>query len=308
MNPRLHRLAFELSAFALLALAACSESVTPPRESLTTREEAPERHIALEGQPNFRDLGGYRTADGRAVRWRQVYRSGELGQLTEEDGAALEPLRLASVYSFLLPEETAKHGPDRVPEGTRTVALPIASERAGKATRQVHESIRSGDFQAMPPEINAEFHRMLLQDGREQYAALLRGLADPANRPLVFHCSHGIHRTGTATAILLSALGVPWETIREDYLLSNEYRREEIDHELARIRGMVAEKKGVDPAEIDMTNVEAFFVLDGSYIDGSLEQAVADYGSMEGYIREGLGITDEEIERLRAQLLEPAAD
>jgi protein-tyrosine phosphatase len=308
MKARARSLAVLWTAIALLTLAACSESAIPPRESVSEREPAPTRHVPLEGQPNFRDLGGYRTADGRSVRWGQVYRSGELGQLSDEDVAALEPLGLASVYSFLLPEETEKHGHDRVPEGTRTVPVPIVSERAAAATRQVHGSIRSGDFRAMPPELNAEFHRMLLEDGREQYAALLRGLADPANRPLVFHCSHGIHRTGTAAAILLSVLGVPWETIREDYLLSNEYRREEIARELERIRSMVAGKQGVDPAEVDMANVEAFFVLDGSYIDGALEQAVADYGSVEGYVREGLGLSDEEIERLRSELLEPASD
>jgi protein-tyrosine phosphatase len=308
MNPRSRCLAVASTAFLLLALAGCGESVSPPPEPLSGAEPTHARHVELEGQPNFRDLGGYRTDDGRTVRWGQVYRSGELGQLSDEDVAALEPLGLASVYSFLLPEETEKHGPNRVPEDTRTVAVPIVSERAAAATRQVHESIRSGDFRAMPPELSAEFHRMLLEDGREQYAALLRGLADPANRPLAFHCSHGIHRTGTATAILLSALGVPWETVREDYLLSNEYRGQEITRELERIRSMVAEEQGVDPAEVDMTNVEAFYILDGSYIDGSLEQAVAEYGSMDGYIREGLGIADEEIESLRDQLLEPAAD
>jgi len=67
---------------------------------------------------------------------------------------------------------------------------------------------------------------------------------------------------------------------------------------------MAAERKGVSPEEIDMTNVDAFYVLDGSYIDGTLEQAVAEYGSMEGYIREGLGITDQEIDQLRQELLE----
>lgn len=135
------------------------------------------------------------------------------------------------------------------------------------------------------------------------YAAVLRELADPSNRPLVFHCSHGVHRTGTATAILLSALGVPWETIREDYLLSNEYRAEEVEARLDRIRHKVAQDRGISPEQVDMTNVEAFYLLEGHYIDGALEQAVEEYGSMERYIRDGLGITDEEVARLREELL-----
>jgi protein-tyrosine phosphatase len=92
--------------------------------------------------------------------------------------------------------------------------------------------------------------------------------------------------------------------VREDYLLSNEYRREEIEAQLGRIRQMGARDKGVPPDQVDMTNVEAFYFLEGHYIDGSLEKAVEEYGSMEAFIREGLGITEEELRQLRAELLE----
>jgi len=303
-NIRVHTVAAVASmAILLIGLVACSESVAPPSEP-STAEESRARHVPLEGQPNFRDLGGYRTTDGRTVKWGQVYRSGELGQLSDGDVATLDRLELRTVVNFLLPEEIAKHGVDRIPEGTRDVAAPIISARAATLTRQVQESIQTADFEAIPPELNPEFHQILLEDGREQYAALLREIADPANRPLAFHCSHGIHRTGTATAILLSVLGVPWETIREDYLLSNELRHEEIGRQLEKVRRAAADRQGVPLEDVDMTNVEAFYVLDGSYVDGTLDRAVEEYGSMEAYVRDGLGLTDEETERLRDQLLE----
>jgi protein-tyrosine phosphatase len=97
---------------------------------------------------------------------------------------------------------------------------------------------------------------------------------------------------------------VPWETVREDYLLSNTYRGEEIEHRLAQLRDLYAENNGISPDEVDTTNMDAFYILDGSYIDAALEQAIEDYGSMDAYIREGLGITDEEVALLRSQLLE----
>jgi protein-tyrosine phosphatase len=265
---------------------------------------APDRHIALDGQPNFRDLGGYETTDGRTLKWGEVYRSGELPHLTDADVAKLEELEIRSVVNFLLPQEIEQNGRDRLPDGVREVPAPIHGERAAELTMVVQAAIKNAEFEEIPPEMNPEFHRLLLDEGKDQYAALLREIADPTNRPLVFHCSHGVHRTGTATAILLSALGVPWDAIRQDYLLTNEYRAEEVEARLAKIRQQAAMTLGVSQAEVDMANVEAFYILDGSYIDGSLEQAVADYGSMEAYIREGLGITDEELDRLRQQLLE----
>jgi protein-tyrosine phosphatase len=263
-----------------------------------------ERHVQLDGQANMRDLGGYETADGQSLKWGEVYRSGEFPHLTDEDVAKLKDLEIRTVVNFLLPQEIEMTGRDRLPDGVREIADPIQGERASELTMVTKSAIKSGEFEKLPPEMNAEFHRLLLDEGKEQYAALLRKAADPANRPLVFHCSHGVHRTGTATAILMSALGVPWEVIREDYLLTNEYRAEEVSATLDKIRSMVADKRGVAPEEVDMSNVEAFYILDGSYIDGALEQAVAEYGSMEDYIREGLGISDDEIEMLKNQLLE----
>ena len=291
-----------LATFA--ATAACVGEDREVDRPDTTFAVGAQRHVALEGQPNFRDVGGYESTDGRSVRWGEVYRSGELPELTDADVARLDSLGIRTVVNFLVPKEIERNGADRLPEGVREVRRPITGELAEELSLQAGDAIRSGDFSALPADLNPEFHRLLLEDGREEYAALLRELLDPAHRPLVYHCSHGVHRTGTATAILLSALGVPWETVREDYLLSNEYRREEIEAQLGRIRQMVARDKGVSPDQVDMTNVEAFYFLEGHYIDGSLEKAVEEYGSMEAFIREGLGITEEELRQLRAELLE----
>ena len=291
----------------LLAVGALSAACEGNDRDVPLRDDLPalpQRHIELVGQPNFRDIGGYETRDGRRVRWGEVYRTGELSRLTEADVERLGGLGLRAVVSFLVPEEIEKYGADRLPEAVAEVRTPITGELAEQLALQAAESIRTGDFSALPADLNPEFHRLLLEDGREEYAALLRRLIDPANRPLAFHCSHGVHRTGTATAILLSALCVPWEIVREDYLLSNEYRREEIEAELARIREKVASDRGIPLEEVDMTNVEAFYLLEGHYIDGTLEKAVEEYGSLDGYITEGLGITADELARLRAELLE----
>ena len=82
----------------------------------------------------------------------------------------------------------------------------------------VNEARITGDFSKVPADLNPEIHRLLVVEAKDYYAKLLREIIAVDSQPLVYHCSHGVHRTGTATAILLSALGVPWENVREDYL------------------------------------------------------------------------------------------
>ena len=263
------------------------------------------RHVSLDGQSNFRDIGGYETADGRRVKWGVVYRSGELHKLSDSDVLKLESLGIKAVANFLTEKEIESRGHDRLPDGVREIPLPMEAGNMGDLAEVVIEARGTGDFSKVPAEFNPEIHRLLITEAREYYARLLRELADPINRPMVYHCSHGVHRTGTATAILLSALGVPWETVREDYLLSNKYRKKEVDRRISELQLQAADTLLVDPEQVDMTNIRAFYILEGSYIDASLDEAVKRYGSMDAYIREGLGISDEEITSLRKQLLAP---
>src|SRR5262245_57839073 len=65
-----------------LCLTGC---YSPASRSSPLPPAAHERHVALERQPNFRDLGGYKTSDGRSIKWGLLYRSGALSKLTEAD-------------------------------------------------------------------------------------------------------------------------------------------------------------------------------------------------------------------------------
>lgn len=185
---------------------------------------APDRHICLDGQSNFRDIGGYVTSDGHTIRWREVFRSGRLSSLSDVDVDRLDDLGIKAVVNFLTTDEIEADGPDRLPSGVIEKPLPMEAGNMIDLTVVVNEARRTGDFSAVSPEINPDIHRLLMIEGRENYAELLRIAANPENRPIAFHCSGGVHRTRTAAALLLGALVVPWETIREDYLLSNTYR------------------------------------------------------------------------------------
>lgn len=260
-----------------------------------------QRRVELTGQDNFRDLGGYEAADGRRVRWRHLYRSGELTELSDGDVEKLAELGIRTVVDLRGEAEAAKKGPDRLPPGASL--RPIAIE-PGDLSAILGPAFATGDFSVVPEDLLHEINRAYIRDWRSKLAALLHVVADPANRPVVFHCTHGKDRAGINAAILLSALGVPWETVMEDYLLSNVQRREQADAGLHTMRESAARQRGISPDEVDMANIRGLFFVHASYLGAAHDEITTRYGSVEAFLRDGIGWSDADLRRLRDDLLE----
>jgi protein-tyrosine phosphatase len=272
----------------------------------TLSAQADERIVGLKGQPNFRDIAGYETGDGRKIKPGLVYRSGELPKLTDEDVETLHALGIKTVVNFLTPGEIEWRGRDRLPDGVREINIPITGEVAGipDAANQLVEARKSGDFRKFPPEFNRQVHEELVSGiADQQYSELFKILADKSNYPLVYHCSHGIHRTGSATALVLSALGVQWETVREDYLLSNVARQSEISRRVDQLEDQANKIPMSDKdRSANSEAIRAFYVLQPEYIDASRKAAAQKYGSLDRYLEDGLGLKDQQIRDLRELL------
>lgn len=171
----------------------------------------PSRTLEFEGCVNFRDLGGYRTADGRMVAWRRLFRADGLNKLTPGDRKQLVDLGLTTVIDLRTLDEAEQRGSfpvDDVP--VRYVGLPLtdvlpATEDLPDWKEAAYVATRYG---------------AMVSEGSSVLTEAIHVLAGGDALPAVMHCSAGKDRTGVLSALVLAFLGVPDEVIIEDYALS----------------------------------------------------------------------------------------
>lgn len=291
------RIAAAALALALLACGAPPALERPIPYELPAAEREAHRRLPVEGAHNLRDLGGYATADGQRLRWGALYRSDALGDLSDEDVAYLERLALRRVVDFRSAAERER-APDRLPEaaGLVVVERPIAGE--GLDPKALQDRILSGD--ATGDELAGllvEGNRAFVTEFRGVYAAFLRDLADPDNLPTLFHCTAGKDRAGFAAAVALLAVGVPRDAVMRDYLLTNDYSAEHTERTLRLIRFFSFFR--ADPDE-----VRPIFEARREYLNAAFDTIEAKFGSIDAYLRDGLGVDAALRTRLRTNLLE----
>jgi len=243
----------------------------------------PSRTLDFEGCVNFRDLGGYRTADGRTVAWRRLFRADGLNKLTPADRAQLRDLGLSTVIDLRTTDEAAQRGSfpvDEVP--VRYVGLPLtdvlpATEDLPAWKEAAYVATRYG---------------AMVSDGGPVLTEAIRVLASGDSLPAVMHCSAGKDRTGVLSALVLAFLGVPDETIVEDYALS-----------AAAMERLLGRLMAEYPEAADQVAAYAPAIL--HVVPETMEQFLAsvllEYGTY-GALAESLGVVDA-MERLRATVL-----
>jgi protein-tyrosine phosphatase len=256
------------------------------------------RRLPLEGAKNFRDLGGYRTSDGRYVRWGLVYRSNHLVNLTAKDSEYLNRLEIRLVCDVRSDDERAR-APDHwtgdapeffsVPIGSNLITTTTADDlkrRVASINSETKDSVRAYDY-------------AIQYAG--QYAKILRRIA-AGDLPAVEHCTAGKDRTGVFSAILLTALGVPRDTVVKDYLLSNQYLL--ATDSIASTASDLQRAFGL-PEPPDIPTVRAIMTARRETLEATLDKITNTYGSFDNYLREALKLSDSELAMMRQRLLEP---
>ena len=242
-----------------------------------------ERQIELDGCVNFRDLGGYPTLDGRRLRWRRIFRSDALHELSPSDVKRLRgELALSDILDLRSSGELAAEG--RGPLAEEAIAFHHTPLFDGDTMSSDHSDARTMSL--------GERYVGLLEFARPQIATVIRLLAD-AEGGAVFHCAAGKDRTGLISAVLLGVLGVSDELIVSDYARSAD----QIDAIIDRVMRMKGYEEALEKMPADTLHAKP----------ESMEALLAHVGSQHGSMLDYLctsGVDLDVIERLRSKSLE----
>jgi protein-tyrosine phosphatase len=267
----------------LIANATSARSYVLLRNTRTGEStEVAERLLPLEGGSNFRDMGGYPAADGKHVRWGRMFRSGGQAMLTPTDLERVRQLKLANLVDLRSDEER----------------LLAPSKIDGVAYTAIGYSMAKLSLGGGMDATYRGFPSMMAPQLRQIFAKLLR-----EEQPLAYNCSAGQDRTGFVSAMILSALGTPRETIFADYHLTTSLRKPE--NEMPPINPALA---ATNPVAAMFASYQKephakptpLFTSEGkSFLSFSLAEIEAKWGSIDQYLEFEIGLTKADIARLR---------
>ncbi|MBU3851429.1 MAG: tyrosine-protein phosphatase [Candidatus Paralactobacillus gallistercoris] len=256
-----------------------------------------QRILPIKDGNNFRELGGYETTDGKTIKTHKVIRSGALNNLKSDDLAYLAKYGVKYDVDFRSNEE-CREKPDNLPSGTTYYWDPVLHFDEMDNTDTL--ATLQNDF-AQNKHIGYEhmisvYHNMIKKpDANQAYRKFFDYLLmnDQPRQCLLFHCTSGKDRTGIGAILLLSALGVPENVIKQDYLLSNQT----IQSVLTPLLQQVQQKSHNN--ETLITNIRNLLTVSEDYYQTAMDDIRDMSGNVINYLHEVIKVTDDEIEQLR---------
>ena len=240
---------------------------------------------------NFRELGGYKSSDGRKVKHNVFFRSPGLYQISDkEDIKLFESLGIKTIYDFRSKSEKEEHPDPRFPGITYHEISALYKKDGSEMDFDFREDV-------MQPHIIKGIFDLLVEGyeimgiNNPAYKQMFKDIVD-GNVPLLFHCSAGKDRTGVAAALILSLFGVDKEDIAHDFLATNIYNRKEIQT----VEESVKDK--LPPETIEY--VRKLFGVQIENLNLTFDTIIKTYGSLDRYFEKEFGITPE----IRAQLMD----
>ena len=245
--------------------------------------------INLKNTFNLRTVGGFRTLDNRLVRKGILFRSDNLARLNTLDQHSLNILGIERIVDFRSKKEIEKE-PDRIPKNMQYINMHINSDT--KFSTELH-LVLNGVLKKNMKEYLIEANRNFVLKNTPIFSKFIKDFIKSNGKKTLYHCTAGKDRTGFATAMVLSIIGVAKEIIIEEYLFSNYCIEKTINLQLAKVC------KILNINEKDAFKILPVMKVDLEYINEAFQTIDDNYGNLENYIVSGLNISEQEREHLK---------
>lgn len=257
--------------------------------------------IGVTSGRNFRELGGYETLSGKKIKMHKLLRTGNLADLSPFDKQFLTDYGAKYDVDFRSKEEVDNQ-PDRVPDGVEYIYDPVFSEDLTNSSKsitdldtQAHDDADFG-FNHMHYAYEDMIESEPAQKAyRKFFDVLLENTVD--SESVIFHCTAGKDRTGFGALLALSALGVPLNTIKKDYLLTNITTKDFVD-------SMVEHARQNGKNENVLQSIRDIQSVRSEYLDHAVKVLNDEYGSINNYLRDVMKLSSADIMKLRNIYLE----
>ncbi len=258
-----------------------------------------ERLLKFSGTYNFRDMGGYQTGDGRTMRRGLLFRSDDLSRLSKQDLIKLQKLNLKNVCDLRAPNER-RSKPDRIPAETRIHIFNIPMYPSNRDPNRWQRLLWfvSGKFKNFDFEkFMMDYYHKIAFTHAAQIGEILTLISDKNNLPALFHCAGGKDRTGTISALIQLLVGIPRETVMDDYLLSNPYLK-------PGLKKFIRYFRLISLFRIKADHILPLLEARREYLEETLDEILKTYGSFEEYIVKACGCSPGLVAELQKILLD----
>ena len=173
---------------------------------------------------NFRELGGYPSANGKTVRYGKLFRSGHLAGATGQDWEKIQELGIKTIIDLRTKAE-ANTQPSQLPEGSgiQMYHFPINDEFNSKSREDYLLEIKRLAVEGSVEHMMLDVYRGFVTTYTHQFRNFLHTVLEYNEDPVLWHCTAGKDRTGFASALLLKLFTVPQEIIENDYAISENH-------------------------------------------------------------------------------------
>jgi len=244
-----------------------------------------ENQVIIKKVNNFRTVGNIKNTEGKTLKEGKLYRSGHLHQLKNNSFKELEKLGIKEIIDLRNKKEIADK-PDHLPENT-TYKNYSAFEDQGDQLSQAKKLVLKGKVNGSDADKRMlDFYKDYVTENPEIIKEIITEILE-SDQPVLYHCTAGKDRTGIITALILTILKFDKETIYNDYLLSNNFRKKLIQKRLN-----LAHRLHFIYPKMDIKVLEKLSWIESDYLDAAFDEINKKYGSTDVYIQQVLGISE----------------